>query len=273
MKLSLGLTPRDYSIAGGAVAYDADAQAYFTANTAITSAADKNAINDFYLGLKTDGIYTKIKAMYLPIWGSAASCKWNLINNRTFDLTFSVGGITYTSGGIQGNGTTGYANTSLNPSVSLTLTLDNTHLSFYSRTNIEDTAADIGNKFTSGNQFLITLRYTGFGIISDCYNSATGRIVAANTDSKGFYIQSRTASNVHKTFKNNSQIGTTNTGSSGSFLNLNLYLLSVNNNGTAESYSTRQCSFSSIGNGLTDSEASNFYTRVNTLMTYFGINV
>ncbi len=28
---------------GGAVAYDTDAQAYFTANTAITSDADKNA--------------------------------------------------------------------------------------------------------------------------------------------------------------------------------------------------------------------------------------
>ena len=37
MKLSLGLTPRDYSVAGGAVAYDSDAQAYFTANTAATS--------------------------------------------------------------------------------------------------------------------------------------------------------------------------------------------------------------------------------------------
>ena len=50
-----------------AVLFDADALAYITANTAITSTADKNAINTFYSGLKSDGIYTKIKAMYLPI--------------------------------------------------------------------------------------------------------------------------------------------------------------------------------------------------------------
>jgi hypothetical protein len=54
MKLSLGITPRDYSVKNG-VTYDADALAYFNANTAITSAADKNAINTFYLGLKSDG--------------------------------------------------------------------------------------------------------------------------------------------------------------------------------------------------------------------------
>ncbi len=95
MKLSLGLTPRDYSVAGGAVAYDTDAQAYFTANTAITSAADKNAINTFYLGLKSDGIYTKIKAMYLPLWSTATNNKWNLVNpldtNGAFRLTFATG--------------------------------------------------------------------------------------------------------------------------------------------------------------------------------------
>ena len=114
MKLSLGITPRDYSAAGG-VTYDTDALAYFTANTSITSAADKNAINTFYLGLKSDGIYTKMKAMYLPIWGSAASSKWNLINNRTFDLSFTTGW-TYSSSGITPNGTSAYADTFLIPS-------------------------------------------------------------------------------------------------------------------------------------------------------------
>ena len=79
--------------------YDADAQAYFNVNTAITSAADKNAINTFYLGLKSDNIYTKIYWMILPIWTTALNSKWNLINNRTYDMTFSSGW-TYASNGI-----------------------------------------------------------------------------------------------------------------------------------------------------------------------------
>ena len=266
MKLSLGTYVRDYSVAGGAVSYDADAQAYFTANTSITSDADKNAINDFYLGLKSDGIYTKIKAMYLPIWGSAAACKWNLINNRSFDLTFSTG-INYNSTGILSVG--GYANTNLN---SLNqLTLNSTHLSYYSRTNSDGTQVEMGN-ITGPPSFILACKLSGSST-SDQYNYNTGRVIVGQPDSKGFFISSRTNSNTHKLFKNAVQIGTTNTGASGTFLNLNIYLLAYNLNGTAGAFSAKECSFSSIGDGLTDAEASNLHSRVNTLMTYFGINV
>lgn len=274
MKLSLGLTPRDYSVAGGAVVYDTDAQAYFTANTAITSSADKNAINNFYLGLKSDGIYTKIKAMYLPIWGSAATSKWNLVNpldtNGAFRLTFATG-MTFTSSGMAGNGTTGYADTNFNPSISSTL--NNTHYSFYSRTNNDTTSIDMGYANISGTQWILSLRYTGVGTISDQYNGTTGRVSTSQTNSQGFFIGSRTTSAIHKAFKNGSQIGTTNTGASGSFLSLNVALLGQNRSGTVTNYSTKQCSFASIGDGLTDTESTNFYSRVQTLMTYFGINV
>jgi len=99
-----------------AIAYDPDAQAYFNVNTAITSDADKTAINDFYLGLKTDGIYSKLNYMYFPIWLTASNCKWNLINNRTFDLTFSTG-FTYNLAGLKGNGTSAYANTFFAPAL------------------------------------------------------------------------------------------------------------------------------------------------------------
>ena len=37
-------------------------------------------------------------------------------------------------------------------------------------------------------------------------------------------------------------------------------------------YSTRQCRFASSGEGFSDTEATNFKNRVNTLLTYFGIN-
>ena len=268
MKLSLGLSPRDYSVAG-AVAYDADAQAYFTANTAITSSADKNAINTFYLGLKTDGIYTKIKAMYLPIWGSAASSKWNLINNRSFDLSFTVNWL-YTSQGILGDGASTYADTFVNPTT--VLTLNSTHLSIYSRTSTASSNwQDIGNTVPPA-QFSISAGYANVAY-SDCYNYNTGRISQANTDAKGFYLQSRTTSAIHKFFKNGSQFGTTNTGASGSFTNQSIYIGAIRQSSSAPYNSARQYSFASIGDGLTDAEASNFYTRVNTLMTYFGINV
>jgi len=277
MKLSLGLSPRDYTVSGGAVAYDTDAQAYFTANTAITSDADKNAINTFYLGLKSDGVYTKIKAMYLPLWSSASSNKWNLVNpldtNAAFRLTFATG-MTFTSGGMAGNGTTGYAITQLVPNTNLTN--NSTSFGIYCRTNLDALQYDCGIQRTTGTTgaFNLLTRYSN-NLYSDHYNNSTNRILTANTNSQGFYQSIRTTSTSFKVFKNSAQLGTTNTSASSGFggLTNNFLIGCLNDTGTPSFYSARQYSLAYLGDGLTDTDATNFNTRVNTLMTYFGINV
>lgn len=273
MKLSLGLTPRDYSVAGGAVAYDTDAQAYFTANTAITSSADKNAINTFFLGLKSDGIYTKITAMYLPLWSSATNNKWNLKNpldtNGAYRLTFSTGW-THSSSGMTPNGSSAFADTFLTTSV---IGLNSGHLSYYSRTNSSVLAEEMGALQNTPNSYTdLIINYSGFGATFR-YNDNGSGTGTANANTQGFYIGSRIASNVIKLFKNGSILQSLTSASGSTSSTRNIYIGAVNNVGTAAFFSNRQCSFSSIGTGLTDTEASNFYTRVNTLMTYFGINV
>jgi len=77
-----------------------------------------------------------------------------------------------------------------------------------------------------------------------------------------------------KLFKNNSLLAQ-NTGISvsGTPPIYSIVIGAVNSSGTPTAYSNKQCRFSSIGDKLTEADASNFYTRVNTLMTYFGINV
>ena len=289
MKLSLGITPRDYSVAG-AVTYDADALAYFTANTAITSAADKNAINTFYLGLKSDGIYTKIKAMYLPIWGSAASSKWNLKDPRDLDaafrLTFTTGW-TYSSSGITPNGTSAYANTNLTPSTA-PLTLNNTHLSFYSRTTGNLGNVDIGQLWVNGGAQAYGLysssgRNTDNNMVAANNSSDANRIIVAQTNASGLFVNTRTSTSSFKYFQNNILKGSNSNINTSVYQGLgqNSILLSALNyfvdtnvpQNQIINYSAKQCSFASIGDGLTDAQVTNFYTRVNTLMTYFGINV
>ena len=275
MKLSLGLSPRDYSVSGGAVAYDTNAQAYFTANTTITSDADKNAINTFYLGLKSDGVYTKIKAMYLPLWSSASSNKWNLVNpvdsNAAYRLTFTTGW-THASSGVTPNGTSAYADSFLAPSTALTL--NSAHLSFYSRTNTTGTFADIGsgNNSTSIGYLQLTIKWTDNKYYANINDNDFSDNTVAN--SLGFFLASRTSSTNVKTFKSGTTVTTKTTATSTFRTSLTTYLGARNlQNGGASNYSNRQCSFASIGDGLTDAEATNFYSRVNTLMTYFGINV
>ena len=268
--------------AGGAVAYDTDALAYFTANTAITSSADKNAINDFYLGLKSDGIYTKIKAMYLPIWGSAASCKWNLVNpvdsNAAFRLTFHGTSWAYSSSGI--TPTNAYASTFLIPGTNLTN--NNSHISVYLRTNSDNAGCDIGIQDDMGvgvvpSTYYLMPRNSNI-LYGTIQTDDPNRVSGANTDSRGFYITSRTTSTSLKQYKNSSIFGTNTNTSTGTRARYSMPLGAVryiNDAGidTYSNYSNREQSFASIGDGLTDAEASNFYTRVNTLMTYFGINV
>ena len=277
MKLSLGITPRDYSVAGG-VTYDADALAYFTANTAITSAADKNAINTFYLGLKSDGIYTKMKAMYLPLWSSATANKWNLINpvdtNGAFRLNFSTGW-THTSSGTTPNGISAYADTFIIPSTSLTL--NSTHLSTYIRTNAVTSGGIIFGAVNTVQPAALqcSVYSNNNGSIYDCYNSTTGqgRLLGSNVaDSRGFALFTRSSSNSSKIFWKNSNIGSITTTGGGLPNAYNIVYGARTTDGTIGSYDSRQYSFSSVGTGLSDAEASSFYTRVQNLMTYFGLN-
>jgi hypothetical protein len=247
--------------------YDPDALAYFNVNAAITSAADKNAINSFYLGLKSDGIYTKIYWMILPIWGTALNSKWNLINNRTYDMTFSSGW-TYASNGI--TPLNAYADNFLIPLT--TLSQNNSHLSFYSGTNeVAANKFEIGSSGNPGsgtNSIAIGVRFSGNLFLSRV-NALTDTSVA-NTNSLGFYIGSRLIATTQQIFKNGTKTSSSvnSTGLSPNSINVGRW-----NNPTGTSYyTTKQCRFASCGEGFTDTDATNFTNRVNTLLTYFGIN-
>lgn len=256
---------------GGAVVYDADAQAYFTANTAITSAADKTAINDFYLGLKTDGIYTKLNAMYLPIWGSTAACKWNLINpldtDAAFRLTFTTGW-TFTSGGMQGNIVSTYANTFLNNN---NLVINDMSFGVYSRTAVSGTYSNvIGADFNTGNP--VGYSYLNLGSGNSTYgvriNTSNAEFSNSVIDTKAFYIAQRSGTSSQQLFRNTTKY--TNT-TAQTFKSVNTFKLGAWIVNGIPYGASQQCSLYFIGKSFTDAEATNFYNRVTTLMTYFGI--
>ena len=99
-------------------AFDADAQAFITA-AGLTNPTQQRAVNTLVLSLKANNIWTKMRAIYPFVGGTASTHKWNLKNpldtNAAFRLVF-FGGMTHSANGIQGNGTNSYANTFLNPS-------------------------------------------------------------------------------------------------------------------------------------------------------------
>lgn len=262
-----------YYGAGVAGGFDPDAQAYFDVNSSIVLEADKNAINDFFVGLKDDGVYNKIYAMYLPIWSNAANNKWNLIDPRDLDAAFRLsffGGITHDSFGFKGNGTNGYANTHINY-LNEGYDVANYHASMYIN-NDSNVGIDYGADVSPGTtQFYFTSKTS---LVSDrsVFRTESGLSVL-DPNSLGYYIGNRQSLNVKQVWKNNSIIASSTNTAGESFQNFEATLGALNRDGTPSFYSGKRFAFFTAGEGLSNTESNNLYSRVSTLMTYFGINI
>lgn len=266
MLIGFGISPSRVKVTGGA-AFDADAEAFFTA-ASITDSTQKSAINQLVLDLKSYNIWTKMKALYPIVGGSASSHAVNLKTPGTYNLTFATG-VTHSSNGMVGNGSTGYANTSLNPSS--VLSLNSSHISYYSRSNVAENVYDMGAG-TDPVAYLAFNSQNSLNTSRALVNDGTVDTVA-NTNSQGFYIANRTASNVKNFFKNNTKTINVST-ASGNLVNLNLAIMALRTGvSSVSSFNTKQCAFASIGDGLTDTEASNFYTAVQAYQTTLSRNV
>jgi hypothetical protein len=94
---------------------DASANLFFSAS-GLSDTTQRNAVNTLVKDLKRFGLWTKIKAFYPFVGGTAESHKWNLKDprdsNDAYRLTFS-GGWTHSAQGAQCNGTNTTSNTYL----------------------------------------------------------------------------------------------------------------------------------------------------------------
>jgi hypothetical protein len=238
---------------------DPDAQAFLTAS-GITDATITSAINTLVLDLKGYNVWTKMKALYPMVGGTASSHSYNLKNTAQHQITWN-GGVTHASTGVTSNEINGYGNTNLNPRNSLSL--NSTHLSYYSRTNsngFED--VEMGISISGNSRLLIAPKFSGFPSAYRGVNDAQVGPGTSPSDMRGLFIASRINSTQSKLYRNTATLFTDNI-NSGALANGNIFIL-VYNLGTLPPvhYSSRECSFASIGDGLTDTEAANFYTAV-----------
>jgi hypothetical protein len=274
MRLSLGITPKSYF--NLAVPNDTDAQAFITA-ASITDGTQQSAVNQLVLDLKSANIWTKMKAIYPMVGGTATSCKFNLKDARDLDAAFRLvfsGGGTFSANGIQFNGSNSYINTFFNTRNNFQS--NNAFICIYNRTN-----AAISNQVLFGNSENITTYLP----LTQLYPNLSGNLVAdmqdlnyrvtvSNSDIRGMYILNRSASNNFKVYKNNSIFGiNTGTQPQTNFPNSTLIFGGMNNAGTITNYSNCQIPFIAMGSSLTDAEALAFYNAVQTFNTTLGRQV
>lgn len=256
-----GLIQRDSAV-------DSDALAFINAIGTLTT-LQQDAINQLVFDFKQYNIWTKMKAIYPFIGGTASAHKFNLKDpqdtNGAFRLTFS-GGWTHSGNGALPNGSNGYANTFLTPNGNQLLT--SAHFSVYSRTSAASTT-QYGDNGIQGAVGLAIRR----SIDNKGYTQMWAQIVdaGAQTSGQGHFLGTRIANNDLRLFKNGSQIGTTNTTTdTTSTLSSNNYFISaVNNAGSPNSitYDNKELAFASIGAGLSSTEVSNLYTAVQSYNT------
>jgi hypothetical protein len=254
----------------GARAADPDALAFLTA-AGITDPTITASINNLVISLKGFGIWTKLNAIYPFVGGTASTHKFNLKNpvdtNAAFRLNF-VGGWTHSSNGALPNGTNAYADTFLDPST--VLPINNLSLSYYSRTqSIVQNGGSIGQGINGGNfNSYLTLYYQSEGrkfFLSGVY--PTNAAFINNTNTLGLQIGSQTSSASRKLYFNNTLLATNTTNNSFTRPSFSYYLGGLNYSNVASFFASYQCAFSSIGSGLTDTEASNLYISVQAFQT------
>jgi hypothetical protein len=239
---------------------DPDAQAFITA-AAITDPTQQAAINTLVVDLKGYSIWTKMKAVYPFVGGTATSHSYNLRNTAQYQINWN-GGQTHDANGYT-PGVNGYGNTGF--ATNLFTSANDFGLSTYIRTNTTS-GADIG-------VFSPDLRYIGSNLTNLAYFGVGNTFISgANTDARAFWQVNRTSASVVKGFKNSSVFvsGTTGAGTLGA---RTVFIGALNDNGSANFYAGKQHAFDAIHDGLTDTEAANFYTAVQAFQTTIGRSI
>lgn len=267
---------------GGAPELDADASAFITA-AGITDETQKSAINTLVIDLKGYGIWTKMKAIYPFVGGTATTHKWNLKDPRDLDAAFRLqffGGITHNELGAVGNGTNGYANTFLDHNGNVGR--DDVHLSSYTNTISTVSGIPIGTFGANGG-------VNGFSFIAPGLTTNTTAEAQANgttydperftdTVKQGMYLVSRTLATEYTFYRNDAAMGTELNNSSAytTTLNRSFYVFALNNTGAglgAQYFSNARLAFASIGLGLNATDSANLYWAVDKYQRLLSRNV
>lgn len=252
---------------------DADAQAFITA-TGI-SGTNATATNQLVVDLKAANIWTKMKAVYPLVGGSATSHKFNLLNpvdsNAAYRLVFA-GGVTHSSTGVLFGGVNGWADTFLN--MSTNFTAYDIHLSANVNSDFVGTLAQghIGAMATSTS--VNRLGSTGATNESSYLGgSSVGTYgvskTVTSTTHKGFWCGSRLSTTSHNLIDPTGTITANTTTVTSTQPNLTIGL-GCRRGATNDYYSGFGYSFFSAGLGLTTTELTAFKTAVNNFQTTLG---
>lgn len=265
MKYALGNMLNGAGVRG----FDADAKAYIDAVVAAgatVTETQRNAINTFVKGGKTDGWWPSMRRIYLPIWSIAAPNAIDIVSRTSG--TFA-GTVTHAAGYVQGNGTTGYFNSNTSSTTGFGWAAGSAFLGFLC--NLADSRNDLRH----------FCGYTTGGIQRTCINQNTSDIVGShptiinNITASGatmeqgvVYLNSNSTSFRElrrRTSVSVSQIASNTATDTTDPLGINIFFLARNANGSPFSYTDARLGALFGGAGMTSVNCDLFSASLKTL--------
>lgn len=259
---------------GGGGTGDADADAIIAALTTAGATPDETAEYDLVTDLKSDGIWTSIAFLGMPIFGIAAA---NAINFKSpgSSGTF-VGSVTHSAGYVQGASASGYFK--LADDATGVLTQGDGSMWFYSESSKTTT-----NEQDAGwaNQHTIFFYSTGSAYFD--YPVATRATFSGMTsgDRNGVLIGSRHSGTTYLRRRKSGgvdQTASTTAANSGTVPNSALIVMARNSDVagsgdvTAERYTEAKYRSWGYGAGLTTAQMDNLSLRIYEYLTAYGLS-
>jgi hypothetical protein len=249
--------------------YDAEAKAFINA-AGITDATQQLAIKTLVSSLQSDNLWTNMKAIYPMVGGTSTTHKYNLRNPLDSDAGFRLvfdGGWTHSATGATPGGVNGRANSHLVPSNDIS-SKDAMSFGYYSRdtSDANGLGYDMGS-YQAGDISILVIKYVNLLWYSINQNTYTK---PANTNTDGFFVSNRSASNAIQVYRNGSSFHTA------ANLSTDLSAADFGIGGIygTPGYGNKECAFAFIYDGSLDATQNlNLYNAVQAFNTTLGRQV
>jgi hypothetical protein len=259
-------------------ATDPDADAYLATilvSGGTTDPTIESAVQTLFTELKSNGLYSKMLAMYPFVGATAASHSINALLNTTYDITW-FGGMSHGISGSTGNGTNAYGNTHF---VQSDFIPDDISFGIYQTTEntpVKSQELLIGGPTTNTLNITIGTNFGSTNYFLRAGNLGTAVQVANSGNIDGFYIGSRTTTTNVAYYRNGNttpittQSATYTLGSPD--YDLFLFNMSFGSIPYSDGYANQTLAFAFFGTGLSASENATLSTIINTFQTSLGRN-
>lgn len=224
----------------------------FLARTSGLDATHQAAYTTLICGLVTDGVFSKLDALYITATSTTTTANLNLVST-SFTMTVTGTPLTFTADTGYSGGAPNFLDTNLNASLGGALyTQDSAHISVWDMT----AGAGDGNQLVGAStQEHIYPRFTN-GNAFFRINNGTGTNVAVAT-ATGFYTGNRSGAGATQSYKNGASVVTGTDASAA--LNNSTFTLPFAGAGTP---SADVFSAASFGGSLTGTQAANLCSRI-----------